>query len=143
MVIAVLAVQGAFAEHEQMMEKLNIPYVELRKKDDLLQKYDGIILPGGESTVQGKLLKELDMFDTLREQILGGMPVMATCAGLILLANRLSNDEREYFKSLDVVVKPMHNISVWNSHQKQRMLFHHPILPAISAPLLCDYTVLP
>ena len=105
MVIAVLAVQGAFAEHEQMLEKLNIPYVELRKKDDLLQKYDGIILPGGESTVQGKLLKELDMFDTLREQILGGMPVMATCAGLILLANRLSNDEREYFKSLDVVVK--------------------------------------
>ena len=105
MVIAVLAVQGAFLEHEQMLEKMNIPYVELRKKDDLLQKYDGIILPGGESTVQGKLLKELDMFDTLREQILGGMPVMATCAGLILLANRISNDDREYFKSLDVVVK--------------------------------------
>ncbi|MBQ3165158.1 MAG: pyridoxal 5'-phosphate synthase glutaminase subunit PdxT [Lachnospiraceae bacterium] len=105
MVIAVLAVQGAFLEHEQMLEKMNIPYVELRKKDDLLQKYDGIILPGGESTVQGKLLKELDMFDTLREQILGGMPVMATCAGLILLANKISNDDREYFKSLDVVVK--------------------------------------
>lgn len=105
MVIAVLAVQGAFLEHEQMLEKMNIPYIELRKKDDLLQKYDGIILPGGESTVQGKLLKELDMFDTLQEQILGGMPVMATCAGLILLANKISNDDREYFKSLDVVVK--------------------------------------
>lgn len=105
MVIAVLAVQGAFLEHEQMLEKMNIPYVELRKKDDLLQKYDGIILPGGESTVQGKLLKELDMFDTLQEQILAGMPVMATCAGLILLANKVSNDDREYFKSLDVVVK--------------------------------------
>ena len=105
MVIAVLAVQGAFVEHEQMLERMNIPYVELRKKDDLFQKYDGIILPGGESTVQGKLLKELDMFDTLREQILAGMPVMATCAGLILLANKISNDDREYFKSLDVVVK--------------------------------------
>lgn len=105
MVIAVLAVQGAFVEHEQMLERMNIPYVELRKKDDLFQKYDGIILPGGESTVQGKLLKELDMFDILREQILTGMPVMATCAGLILLANKISNDDREYFKSLDVVVK--------------------------------------
>ena len=65
MVIAVLAVQGAFAEHEQMLGRLGIPYVELRKKEDLIQKYDGIFLPGGESTAQGKLLKELDMFDTL------------------------------------------------------------------------------
>lgn len=87
MVIAVLAVQGAFAEHEQMLEKLEIPYVELRKKEDLAQNYDGIILPRGESTVQGKLLKELDMFDTLQQQIREGMPVLATCAGLILLAD--------------------------------------------------------
>ena len=105
MVIAVLAVQGAFAEHESMLEKLEIPYVELRKKGDLLQKYDGIILPGGESTVQGKLLKELDMFDTLKQQIQEGMPVLATCAGLILLANSLENDDREYFKTLPVTVK--------------------------------------
>ena len=61
MVIAVLAVQGAFAEHEQMLDKLGVSYIELRKKEDLLNAYDGIILPGGESTVQGKLLKELDM----------------------------------------------------------------------------------
>lgn len=105
MVIAVLAVQGAFAEHEQMLERLEIPYVELRKKEDLLQKYDGIILPGGESTVQGKLLKELDMFDTLQQQIQEGMPVLATCAGLILLADKMENDDREYFKTLPVIVK--------------------------------------
>ena len=43
MVIAVLAVQGAFVEHEQMLERMNIPYVELRKKDDLFQKYDGAV----------------------------------------------------------------------------------------------------
>ena len=48
MVIAVLAVQGAFVEHEQMLERMNIPYVELRKKDDLFQKYDGIILPDND-----------------------------------------------------------------------------------------------
>lgn len=105
MVIAVLAVQGAFAEHETMLERLGISCVELRKKEDLLQKYDGIILPGGESTVQGKLLKELDMFDTLKRQIDDGMPVLATCAGLILLADNLANDDREYFKTLPVTVK--------------------------------------
>lgn len=105
MTIAVLAVQGAFAEHEKMLENLGVSYVELRKKEDLLQKYDGIILPGGESTVQGKLLKELDMFDTLQRQIEEGMPVLATCAGLILLADKIENDDREYFKTLPVTVK--------------------------------------
>lgn len=105
MVIAVLAVQGAFAEHENMLDRLGIPCVELRKKEDLNQKYDGIILPGGESTVQGKLLKELDMFDTLKQQIQEGMPVLATCAGMILLADNIGNDDREYFKTLPVTVK--------------------------------------
>ena len=105
MVIGVLAVQGAFVEHEQMLEKLKIPYVELRKKEDLLKKYDGLILPGGESTVQGKLLKELDMFDKLQKQIQDGMPVFATCAGLILLTEKIENDDRQYFKTLSVTVK--------------------------------------
>lgn len=117
MVIAVLAVQGAFAEHEQMLERLGIPYVELRKKTDLLQKYDGIILPGGESTVQGKLLKELDMYDTLKQQIQEGMPVLATCAGLILMADKVENDEREYFKTLPVTVRR-------NAYGRQLGSFH-------------------
>ena len=105
MVIAVSAVQGAFAEQEQMLERLGVSYVELRKKEDLQQAYDAIILPGGESTVQGKLLKELGMFETLQRQIQEGMPVLATCAGMILLANKTENDEREYFKTLHVTVK--------------------------------------
>ena len=117
MVIAVLAVQGAFAEHEQMLGRLGIPYVELRKKEDLIQKYDGIVLPGGESTVQGKLLKELDMFDTLKQQIQEGMPVLATCAGLILLADSIENDDREYFKTLPVTVKR-------NAYGRQLGSFH-------------------
>lgn len=53
MKVAVLAVQGAFAEHEKVLEDLGIPYVELRKEEDTLQEYDALILPGGESTVQG------------------------------------------------------------------------------------------
>lgn len=105
MVIAVSAVQGAFAEQEQMLERFGVSYVELRKKEDLQQAYDAIILPGGESTVQGKLLRELGMFETLQRQIQEGMPVLATCAGMILLAENVENDKREYFKTLPVTVK--------------------------------------
>lgn len=105
MKIAVLAVQGAFIEHEQRLSKLGADCIELRKKEDLDQSYDGLVLPGGESTVQGKLLKELDMFDTLQKQISDGLPVLATCAGLILLAERIQNDDRRYFCTLPVAVK--------------------------------------
>lgn len=105
MVIAVSAVQGAFAEQEKMLERIGVSYVELRKKEDLQQEYDAIILPGGESTVQGKLLRELGMFEALQRQIQEGMPVLATCAGMILLAEKTENDEREYFKTLHVTVK--------------------------------------
>lgn len=103
--VAVLAVQGAFIEHEKMLNRLGIDCIELRKSSDLDQEYHGIVLPGGESTVQGKLMKELDMFDVLQKQIQNGMPVLATCAGLILLAQELSNDETTYFKTLPVTVK--------------------------------------
>ncbi len=60
MKIAVAAVQGAFIEHEKMLERLGAETIELRQKSDLEQDFDGIVLPGGESTVQGKLLKELE-----------------------------------------------------------------------------------
>ena len=83
MTVAVLALQGAFAEHEKVLKHLGVNCIELRQAKDLETPYDGIILPGGESTVQGKLLKELGMFDTIKEQIENGMPVLATCAGLI------------------------------------------------------------
>ena len=103
--VAVLAVQGAFIEHEKMLENLGAECIELRKREDLDQEYDAIVLPGGESTVQGKLLKELGMFDRIKNQIAEGMPVLATCAGLILLAKELSNDAKSYFKTLPVRVK--------------------------------------
>lgn len=60
--IAVSAVQGAFIEHEQMLSSLGVECFELRQRADLLRSFDGLVLPGGESTVQGKLLRELDMF---------------------------------------------------------------------------------
>lgn len=103
--IAVLAVQGAFIEHEQILAQLGAECFELRQKKDLELPFDGLILPGGESTVQGKLLRELDMLAPLRERIQNGLPVFGTCAGLILLAAQLSNDENVYFGTLPVTVR--------------------------------------
>ena len=84
--IAVLALQGAFIEHEKRLQELGCKTIELRKASDLDQHFDGLVLPGGESTVQSKLLHSLDMYDRLRALIEGGLPVLGTCAGLILLA---------------------------------------------------------
>ncbi len=102
--IGVLAVQGAFAEHEKMLEQLGIEYIEIRQKKDF-KDVDGIILPGGESTVQGQLIKKLDLFYDLQTAIANGLPVLATCAGLILLAERLENDEAVHLGTLPVTVR--------------------------------------
>ena len=83
MTVAVLALQGAFLEHEQMLKKLGANYFEIRQKKDLDRLFDALILPGGESTVMRKLLLELDIYDALKEKILSGLPVFGTCAGLI------------------------------------------------------------
>jgi len=104
--IGVLALQGAFAEHIKVIKFLGAEGFEIRQKADLLSNpLDGIILPGGESTVIGKLLKELDMFDTLQRMIREGLPVMGTCAGLILLAKKISNDNNHYLGTMDIKVK--------------------------------------
>lgn len=84
--VAVLAVQGAFIEHERALSKLGCECVELRQGPDVRQPFDALVLPGGESTVQAKLLRELGMIDELHRRIADGIPVMGTCAGLILLA---------------------------------------------------------
>ena len=88
--VAVLAVQGAFAEHEARLSELGAHCIELRQAADLQQIFDRLVLPGGESTVQGKLLAELGMLEGLRIRIVEGMPVLGTCAGLILLARDLA-----------------------------------------------------
>lgn len=84
--IAVLALQGAFLEHEMILRKLGVDCFEVRQKQDWLQEKDALIIPGGESTTQGKLLDELGLLLTIREEIENGLPVFGTCAGLILLS---------------------------------------------------------
>ena len=93
MKIAVLALQGAFIEHEQMLHRLGVETVEIRQLNDWQTFYSsssqgrgGLISPGGESTTQGKLLRELGLFEPIRQAIVDGLPVFGTCAGLILLS---------------------------------------------------------
>lgn len=105
MKIGILAVQGAFIEHKNRLEELCVECFEIRNKADLEKDFDGLVLPGGESTVQGKLLRELGMFDDLKNKIQNGLPVLATCAGLILLSENIENDETKHFATLPVTVQ--------------------------------------
>ena len=89
MKIGVLALQGAFIEHEKMLASLGAESFEIRQLKDIGQPMDGLIIPGGESSVQGKLLRELGLMEPLRGLISGGLPVFGTCAGLILLAKSI------------------------------------------------------
>lgn len=88
MTTAILALQGAFIEHAAMLNALDEPTFEIRQRRDLLRSFDRLVLPGGESSVQKKLLYELDLFDDLAEAIRSGMPTLGTCAGLILLSEK-------------------------------------------------------
>ena len=102
--IGILALQGAFAEHRMILEKLGAESFEIRQKRDLEQPMDGLIIPGGESTVMGKLLKELDCYDEVRSRIENGLPVFGTCAGLILLAKQIDGGI-PCFSVMDIRVK--------------------------------------
>ena len=115
--IGVLAVQGAFIEHIQALTALGAECVELRQVTDLDQPLAGLVLPGGESTVQGKLLRDLEMYATLRAKIVAGLPVLATCAGMILLAEKLVNDDKVHFATMPITV-------LRNAYGRQLGSFH-------------------
>ena len=104
MVIGVLAMQGAYKEHINILQDLDVSPVEIRNKNDL-QNIDGIIIPGGESTTMGKLIRTLDIYDDLKEKIESGMPVWGTCAGMILLAKSICNDDTVNLGTMDIEVK--------------------------------------
>ena len=108
--IGVLALQGAFIEHEKILEKIGVETFEIRKKSDLSNavsdnSIDGLIIPGGESTTIGKLLHDLDLFDDIKKLISDGLPTFGTCAGLILLAKKIENDDRVHLGLMDIKVK--------------------------------------
>ena len=104
-VTGILAVQGAFAEHAAMLDKLGAQWKLLRAAEDFDESIDRVILPGGESTTQGKLLHSTGLFEPIAAHIAAGKPVFGTCAGMILLAKKLDNDPNVYFGVLDAVVR--------------------------------------
>lgn len=95
---------------------MGIGTFEIRKKNDLLQPMDGIILPGGESTTIGKLLVDLDMQEDLITLINKGMPVFGTCAGMILLARKIT-DAEPHLGVMDITVRR-------NAYGRQLGSFH-------------------
>ena len=137
--VGVLAVQGAFAEMETYWRSQGADVFELRQFADLERGMDLLALPGGESTVQGKLLKDLGLFDPLKERIDGGLSVFATCAGLILLAAKIEDDggragvrPSSWFGSLPVTVRrnaygrqlgSFMTVGTWDGHPNTKMTF--------------------
>jgi 5'-phosphate synthase pdxT subunit len=102
--IGILALQGAFIEHKKILAKLGVNSIEIRQRADFNEDIDGLILPGGESTVMGKLLRELDLLEPIRKAIQGGLPVMGTCAGMILLAKTVAGGE-SHLACMDIAVE--------------------------------------
>lgn len=117
--IGVLAVQGAFIEHRHILESLGTETFEIRQLTDLNEPMDGIIIPGGESTVIGKLLTDLGMMEPLKEKIRAGLPVFGTCAGMILLADKIENPTQKQVNlgTMDITV-------VRNAYGRQLGSFH-------------------
>lgn len=108
MLIGVLALQGTFIEHYNSLcnlkEKNNNLEVILVKRKDEINKIDGLVIPGGESTTIRKLLKMFDLYETLKMRIENGLPVYGTCAGLILLAKHIVSED-SYLNAIDITVK--------------------------------------
>lgn len=103
--LGILSLQGAFAEHAQMLRSLGADTFEIRKPSDLQEQMDGIVIPGGESTAMGLLLRDMGMLAPLREIIQNGMPVMGTCAGAILLADSICGQEEPHLATMPVTIR--------------------------------------
>lgn len=103
--VAVLALQGAFIEHERMLQRLGVETFEIRQLSDWQQPKDGLIIPGGESTVQLKLLKDLGLLEPIVSEIKNCLPVFGTCAGLILLAKTVEGQQFSRISTMDIDVR--------------------------------------
>lgn len=105
MKIGVLGIQGAIQEHLRMIERTGNEPLWVKSTSELA-KVSGLIMPGGESTTMIRLMKKYELWDALREAIVSGLPVYATCAGMILLAREIVNyPDQETLGVLDVVVE--------------------------------------
>lgn len=101
--IGVLAMQGAYREHLKILKSLGIEAIDVRYEEDI-DNIDGLIIPGGESTTMGKLIKTLGLYDKLKSRIENNMPVWGTCAGMILLAKNIVNEDYNHLSVMNISV---------------------------------------
>ncbi len=104
--IGVFALQGDVREHLRMLRDLGVEALAVRREREL-DVCDGLVVPGGESTTMAKLARTFDLFEPIRQRLKEGMPAFGTCAGMILLADRIEDGTRdqETLGGLDITVR--------------------------------------
>ena len=102
--IGVLALQGAFVEHISMFRKLDVEAFPVRLRQQL-QGLDGLVIPGGESTTIAKLMRSYDLTQAIQELVSDGLPVLGTCAGMILLSGSATSMNSETIGAIDIEVR--------------------------------------
>lgn len=104
--IGVLAVQGDVREHVRTLDALGVHAITVRRPSEL-EACDGLVIPGGESTTMAKLARTFDLFEPVRQRVKEGMPAFGTCAGMIMLADRIEDGTRdqETLGGLDITVR--------------------------------------
>ncbi len=104
--VGILALQGDVREHEHALQRLGVDTLRVRRPEELA-RVDALVIPGGESTVIDKLSRTFELRDPIRAAIRGGMPMLGTCAGLIMLADTVVDavDGQQSFGGLDAVVR--------------------------------------
>ncbi len=104
--VGVLAVQGDVREHLRTLESLGVRATTVRRTSEL-DACDGLVVPGGESTTIAKLVRTFDLFEPIRQRIKAGLPVFGTCAGMIMLADRIEDGAagQETLGGLDITVR--------------------------------------
>ena len=106
MKIGVLALQGDVREHIQSLSDCGVDALAVKTKSDI-QSISALVIPGGESTTIAKLARSFDLFDLISDRIISGMPTYGSCAGMILLANKIKDaaEGQESFGGIDMVVR--------------------------------------
>lgn len=119
--IGVLALQGACGRHAEVLTLLGVNPVEVRNPSDLVD-VDALVIPGGESTTISRLLDLAELFEPIAERLASGMPVLGTCAGMILLASEIvdGRPDQRSFGAIDITVRR-------NAFGRQSQSFEAPL----------------
>src|SRR5690606_21519512 len=104
-IVGVLALPGAVSEHLEMIRKAGAEGVEVKRTEQLAD-LDGLIIPGGESTTIGKLMREFGFIEAIRQFAAAGKPLFGTCAGLIVMAKKIAGQEDAHLRLMDITARP-------------------------------------